>query len=940
MLAKNNKITKLISSLLIVAIIVPTVLFSTPKQTQAAWPVFDLGPNGFIRTVLLGTNTASTVTSTSISIKNVAQEVLKQIVMTVAKRFLQKMTTSTINWINSGFHGSPLFVQNPSSFFKDIAKFQIKDFVDMTGYDNSKFPFGKAFALSTIGAYKRQFSDNAQYTLSKAIRDPQLLYRFQTDFDIGGWNGFLINTQYPQNNYLGYRMLATEELANRLDGTLVSKANQVKDTLQQGLGFLSPKTCPTNPSYNNGKNEFQKPTFHNNSVYDPPDIQYETYTEQSTTYRYNPTTGENEEVIENLERQRESQASIQAREAYDTKYDQDFDKEKSDWAESNTCPGGLKVTTPGSVVGNQIMTALSSSYRQSELAMAVGTSISAIVDALLNKFIGDGLSALATKVNPRPSVDEWEYEGQKLGGPGDGTNDAWNMGPDEEVVLSEFKKQLEGRTIITTKTTGDETGEITTVTEETGNSRNCIYNQILKNWDCPPGAQYIPGDIKNTEAEIWLIDNPVTCNPVINTQNGGVTVNNACSPGLTQMLGKIWPQARLLDICQPGPDLGWQERLMNEMNRNSQKLQGKQSDSDGNKSAQADLALKELNFAVKFLKDWIINNMMTELPNSAIYMDAVDEIGKLAQQSDELTDRRRTRAQALVRLQAINAGLNAISTFDSAGKIIQPPSDSGNEKTLISLRKQYNANKIGVSNSNTVNEIQNDLFIAKEKLAKLISLTTQCNAERPVKGWSTQGGPFSTLTARTGSTTIGNTEKEIYCDAPIKGGYNHETFDHKNDDPGRGILGAILGGAGAVATGGISVVVGGVAGALSGSSGNPITHPEVPYVNANDVLKWRRWGGIFGNYTVDIELSCNIIWKANVLDYKGNLPGTTQIGNDYILPNDTIGSDLGTCSNVPDRSTGFVFPEESGITKDECNTVGGDWVPNEPLPQSEPNPQP
>ncbi len=82
------------------------------------------------------------------------------------------------------------------------------------GYDPNRFPFGADFALNTINSYKSQLATNAQYTLSKAISDPVLLNNYRTNFNVGGWNGFLINTQYPQNNYIGFQLIATQELAN------------------------------------------------------------------------------------------------------------------------------------------------------------------------------------------------------------------------------------------------------------------------------------------------------------------------------------------------------------------------------------------------------------------------------------------------------------------------------------------------------------------------------------------------------------------------------------------------------------------------------------------------------------------------------------------------------------------------------------------------------
>src|ERR1039458_7446482 len=46
--------------------------------------------------------------------------VLDPLAWAVAKGLLQNMTDSTVKWINSGFQGSPAFVQNPEKFFRSI----------------------------------------------------------------------------------------------------------------------------------------------------------------------------------------------------------------------------------------------------------------------------------------------------------------------------------------------------------------------------------------------------------------------------------------------------------------------------------------------------------------------------------------------------------------------------------------------------------------------------------------------------------------------------------------------------------------------------------------------------------------------------------------------------------------------------------------------------
>ena len=100
--------------------------------------------------------------------------------------------------------------------------------------------------------------------------------------------------------------------------------------------------------------------------------------------------------------------------AYNEKYERAKSNARGIWAMKNTCPDGLVNTTPGSVVGNQIMDAMGSNLRQTELGAALGNSLSAILDALIGHFMDKGLNALANTVNPRSSDNNWSYEGKKL----------------------------------------------------------------------------------------------------------------------------------------------------------------------------------------------------------------------------------------------------------------------------------------------------------------------------------------------------------------------------------------------------------------------------------------------------------------------------------------------------------------------------------------------
>ncbi|MBP6060677.1 MAG: hypothetical protein KA515_01575, partial [Candidatus Pacebacteria bacterium] len=395
-LAKYKIIPQLIVSLLIITTLTPSlVVFTIPKRVEAAiTSVPFLGDAAMM--IVLGTiatntfDTAVNTTATAISTgstavhgwRDLALKILKEALIRTARILINKITQNTINWINVGYHGNPFYIENAESFFKDIIKFEIRNFVDVYAYNKLKYPFGKQFALNVIDSYQKKTEENVAYTLSSISNDQAFMDSYRNDFSVGGWNGFLINTQYPQNNYIGFNMMASEELARRLDGTVQNKAQQIQDTLQKSQGFLSPKLCmdtkkdasgkdvPT--GYNNAKNEFQQPNWTSSKEY---------------------------KAFDEAHPDKCDSGNVAADAICDKKWNDDHDAAQAAWSVTNTCKN-LAVTTPGGVVGNQIKTALESKFHQAELAAALGNSFASVFDALLNSLMkktGNGLKGLLNR---------------------------------------------------------------------------------------------------------------------------------------------------------------------------------------------------------------------------------------------------------------------------------------------------------------------------------------------------------------------------------------------------------------------------------------------------------------------------------------------------------------------------------------------------------------
>ncbi len=325
---QNKTVQKFISCLLLLAILSPAAFlgFAMPKKAEAVVPVTD-------------------IPSLMIAIKDIILTILKAFLRVVATKLLDKITQSTINWVNTGFKGAPLFVQNPGSFFMDVVHTELAGFIDEVAYDTTRFPFGQDYAVGVINKAVGTFASNSEYTLSKLYaNDPTEYARQQNDFAAGGWNGLLMNTQLMQNNFIGYGLIADNEVNQRLTGTY-SAPQQIKDKLAQGTGFLSQVTCKSNPKWDPAKLA-QSPA--------PTDPAYAAY---QFTYG---------------------------------------------------CPEGPSTVTPGRAAADSIMTALGSKQRQGELSAQAGNALAAIFDAVINKVLDAGLSAAGNLVagsgNP-PTAD-------------------------------------------------------------------------------------------------------------------------------------------------------------------------------------------------------------------------------------------------------------------------------------------------------------------------------------------------------------------------------------------------------------------------------------------------------------------------------------------------------------------------------------------------------
>ena len=187
------------------------------------------------------TNTGSTAKSTASTDAN--DTCLKSIGRMVTKMLLQKLTASTVEWINHGMDGFPTFMTNEDDFWGGVSHRTVLEFGTEIS-DQTLFPFGKDFMMAQAESMQKHFADNAQYSLNRILApEGYTSIDFNQDFSNGGWKAWDAMTQIPANNPLGFQLMASQELNLRLQGTTISPAQALRDDINRSMGFISQKQC-------------------------------------------------------------------------------------------------------------------------------------------------------------------------------------------------------------------------------------------------------------------------------------------------------------------------------------------------------------------------------------------------------------------------------------------------------------------------------------------------------------------------------------------------------------------------------------------------------------------------------------------------------------------------------------------------------------------------
>ena len=214
----------------------PLSLIPTAKtQAQFGGPAFEVNPvvvGGVAATAAASTITAANTTAQSLAIA--PKNILDALAWMLAKTVIQSLTRSIVNWINSGFQGSPAFITDLGRNLGNLADAVADDFIrglDDVVISNTGFSIRAPFQDQIARKLREEF----YRTTSSYGFDVRYPYRDCYRGQGFSMSGFLCESQNPANNVYGRYQLARNELFRQLD----TEAQTRLQELSWGKGFLS-----------------------------------------------------------------------------------------------------------------------------------------------------------------------------------------------------------------------------------------------------------------------------------------------------------------------------------------------------------------------------------------------------------------------------------------------------------------------------------------------------------------------------------------------------------------------------------------------------------------------------------------------------------------------------------------------------------------------------
>ncbi len=198
--------------------------------------VIEVGPSLFTEKATLVESIISAVNSAA---DHTLEYVLNGLAWDVANLAIESMTQSVVNWINSGFQGSPAFVTDLNRNLRGVADaVASRFFEELANQEIATTPFQDRVLDGIRLAYylrtsPESFYTRNPYTLGEVSPDSRAF--LQGDFSQGGFNAFYSAFMNPSNNPYGAQILANQALEDAVAG---ATGNRLEE-LSWNSGFLS-----------------------------------------------------------------------------------------------------------------------------------------------------------------------------------------------------------------------------------------------------------------------------------------------------------------------------------------------------------------------------------------------------------------------------------------------------------------------------------------------------------------------------------------------------------------------------------------------------------------------------------------------------------------------------------------------------------------------------
>lgn len=230
---------------------IPQPIIEVPEVEAGGMTGGATWPQQLIDNVIhVSTNAAATASAASDAITSAAtnslwykENILDGIAWAFAKQMVSQMTTSIVNWINTGFRGSPNFVQDLEGFLMNVADQTIGAYIQELGgplsFICSPFQLDIRIALTSSYIQAREgLAVASTCSLTGALAN---IENFMAgNFDDGGWEAWFQITAKPET-YTPYgNLLAAESQASV---RILNAQGQETKLLDFGSGFLSSQIC-------------------------------------------------------------------------------------------------------------------------------------------------------------------------------------------------------------------------------------------------------------------------------------------------------------------------------------------------------------------------------------------------------------------------------------------------------------------------------------------------------------------------------------------------------------------------------------------------------------------------------------------------------------------------------------------------------------------------